>query len=80
MVTKYAYFWQRDRNWNFSWALSSKVIAKNGMEIFAKNINLTFLANKNLNNHSFDHLLHVSFCERFYICLNNIAESNYSLN
>lgn len=50
------------------------------MEIFAKNINSTFLTNKNLNNHSFDHLLHVSFYERFYICLNSITESNYSLN
>lgn len=68
MVTKYAHFWQSDRNWNFNWLPSSKVvIAKNGMEIFAKNIIVTFLANKNLNNHSFDHLLHVSFCERFYI-------------
>ena len=80
MVTKYAYFWQSDRNWNFNWVLSSKVIAKDRMEIFAKNIILTFLANKNLNNHSFDHLLHVRFCERFYICLNNITDSNYSLN
>lgn len=59
---------------------SKVVIAKNGMEIFAKNIILTFLANRILNKHSFDHLLHVSFCERFYICLNNITESNYSLN
>lgn len=80
MVTKYAYFWQSDRNWNFNWVPSSKVIAKDRMEIFAKNIILTFLANENLNNHSFDHLLHVCFCERFYICLNNITESNYSLN
>lgn len=59
---------------------SKVVIAKNGMEMFAKNIILTFLANRILNKHSFDHLLHVSFCERLYVCLNNITESNYSLN
>lgn len=42
------------------------------MEIFAKNIISTFLTNKNLNSHSFDHLVHMSFCERFYICLNKL--------
>lgn len=47
---------------------------------FAKNIIFICLANKSLNSHNFDHLLHVSFCERFLICLNNITESNYSLN
>jgi hypothetical protein len=44
------------------------------MEMFAKNIILTFLINKKLNNHSFDHLLHVSFVRPFSICLNNAAE------
>lgn len=65
MVTKYAYSWQSDRNWTLNWLPSSKVIAKKGMEIFAKNIILIFLANKHLNNYSFDHWLH----ESVFVCV-----------